>query len=100
MATQDALTMAHACVATPRAHRYLADLAERWADKVVVAFEADQARIDLPAGPCFISAGPGSLAILLEAPDEGRLDDLQFAIGARLERLGRAEGLRIDWRRC
>jgi len=99
MATHDHMAIAHACVATPRAHRYLSALAERWADKVVVAFEADQARIDLPAGPCFISAGPGSLAILLEAENEARLDDLQFAVGARLERLGKAEGLRVDWRR-
>jgi hypothetical protein len=91
--------LAHACIATPRAHRYLAGLAERWADKVVVAFEADSARIDLPAGPCFVSAGPGSLAILLEAEDEARLADLQFAVAARLERLGRAEGLKVDWRR-
>lgn len=94
MATQDRVivdfpVVAHACVATSCAHRYLAGLAHRWADKVVVAFEPDQARIDLPAGPCFISAGPGSLAILLEAKDEACLDDLQFAIGARLERLGR-----------
>jgi len=92
-------TLAHTCVATPRAHRYLAELAGRWRDKVVVAFDRDQARIELPAGPCFISAGPGSLAILLEAKDDQHLDDLQFAISARLERLGRSEGLRLDWRR-
>ena len=76
MATPNRSVLAHTCVATPRAHRYLVKLAQRWRDKVVVAFEEDQARIDLPAGPCFISAGPGSLAILLEAQDEARLDDL------------------------
>jgi hypothetical protein len=91
--------LAHTCIATPRAHRYLTALAERWADKVVVAFEGDQARIDLPGGPCFVSAGPGSLAILLEATDEDRLADLEFAIAVRLERLGKAEGLKVNWRR-
>ncbi len=91
--------MAHACVATGRAHRYLRRLADRWRDRAVVAFEDDAARIDLPAGPCFISAGPGSLAILVEAEDERRLEDLQWAIGARLERLGRAERLQVVWAR-
>jgi hypothetical protein len=92
--------LAHTCVATRRAHRYLRNLADRWRDHVVVAFEPDAARIDLPAGPCFISAEPGSLAILVEADDERRLEDLQWAIGARLERLGRAEGLRVVWARA
>jgi len=92
--------LAHACVATGRAHRYLKSLAERWRDRVVVDFEPDAARIDLPAGPCFISAGPGSLAILVEAEDESRLDDLLWTIGAKLERLGRAEGLQVVWARA
>jgi len=91
--------LAHACVATSRAHRYLTSLAERWRDRVVVAFEGDAARIELPAGPCFISAGPGSLAILLEAEDERRLEDLQWTIGEKLERLGRSESLRVVWGR-
>ncbi len=89
--------LAHACIATRRAHRYLRSLADRWRDRVVVEFEPDAARIDLPAGPCFISAGPGSLAILVEAEDESRLEDLQWTIGAKLERLGRAEGLQVIW---
>ncbi len=89
--------LAHACVATGRAHRYLSRLATRWRDKVVVAFENDAARIDLPAGPCFLSAGPGSLAILVEARDEARLEDLKWTIGAKIERLGRAEGLQVVW---
>jgi hypothetical protein len=91
--------LAHACVATGRAHRYLRSLAERWRDRVVVDCEPDAARIDLPAGPCFISAGPGSLAILVEAEDERRLQDLQWTIGARLERLGRVERLEVVWTR-
>lgn len=95
----DRKVLAHACVATPRAHRYLKGLAQRWRDQVVVAFEEDAARIDLPAGPCFISAGPGSLAILVEADDDRRLDDLQWIVGARLERLGRDEGLQVIWAR-
>ena len=93
-------TIAYARIDTGRAGRYLADLASRWRDKVVVAFEAeDAARIDLPAGPCFVSAGPGSLAILVEAEDERRLADLQWTVGSRIERLGRAEGLKVDWAR-
>ncbi len=92
--------LAHACVATHRAHRYLRSLADRWRDRVVVEFSAEAARIDLPAGPCFISAGPGSLAILVEAEDERRLEDLQWMIGAKLERLGRTEGLQVVWARA
>ncbi len=92
--------IAYACIGTTKAERYLADLAARWRDKVVVAFEADDAaRIDLPAGPCFISAGPASLAVLIEAEDERRLDDLQWVVGSRLERLGRAEGVKVNWAR-
>ncbi len=97
MAPAEHALLAHACIATGRAHRYLTHLAERWRDKVVVAFEDDAARIDLPAGPCFLSAGPGSLAILVEAKDEARLEDLKWAITAKLERLGRAEGLQVVW---
>jgi hypothetical protein len=89
--------VAHTCIATGKAHRYLAGLAHRWRDKVVVAVENDAARIDLPAGPCFVSAGPGSLAILVEAPDAERLADLQWTVTKRLERLGRAEQLQVVW---
>jgi len=97
MSLAEPAILAHACIATRSAHRYLSHLADRWRDKVVVAFEDDAARIDLPAGPCFLSAGPGSLAILVEARDEARLEDLKWAIGAKLERLGRAEGLQVVW---
>lgn len=91
--------LAHACVSTGRGHHYLKSLAQRWRGKVEVAFAPDAARIDLPAGPCILSAGPGSLAILVQAEDEGRLEDLQWVIGARLERLGRSEGLQVVWSR-
>jgi hypothetical protein len=99
MATPKTVSLAHTCVATPRAHRYLAKLANLWEDEVVVGFGRDQARIDLPEGPCFLSAGPGSLAILLEAEDEARLHDMEFVIAARLELMASSEGLHIDWRR-
>lgn len=89
--------VAHALVPTRRAHRYLHGLAERWRGKAAVVLAEGAARIDLPAGPCFLSAGPGSLALLVEADEAARLADLQWTIGSRLERLGRAEGLRVVW---
>lgn len=92
--------VAHALVPTRRAHRYLTGLADRWRGWVAVTLAEDAARIDLPAGPCFLSAGPGSLALLVEAEEEARLGDLQWAVGQRLERLGRAEGLKVVWSRA
>lgn len=89
--------VAHSVIVTERASRYLAQLASHWSQKLVVEFDEHQARIDLPNGPCFLSAGPGSLAVLVQAEDELGLENLQWAVAHHLERFGYREGLKVEW---
>ena len=89
--------LAHSVIATQKASRYLTQLASHWSEKLVVEFDEFQARIDLPNGPCFLSAGPGSLAVLVQAESEQALENLQWTVARRLERYGSGEGLKVEW---
>ena len=89
--------LAHSVIATEKASRYLTQLAKHWSHKLVVEFDEHQARIDLPNGPCFLSAGPGSLAVLVQAETDLALENLQWAVARHLERFGYREGLKVEW---
>ena len=55
--------------------------------------------IVLSWGRCTLQAGPGTLTLCAEAPDEESLTRMQDMIAGRLEKFGRRENLRLTWRR-
>jgi hypothetical protein len=46
-----------------------------------------------------MQASPGLLALRAEATDEENLRRIQGMLAARLQKLGRREGLTVNWRR-
>lgn len=89
--------LAHSVIPTDKASRYLTQLAKHWSHKLVVEFDAHEARIDLPTGPCFLSADRGSLAVLVQADDDVDLEKIQDVVARHLERFGYREGLKVEW---
>jgi hypothetical protein len=88
---------AHAELATEHGSRYLVQLSKHWSHKLPVVFDDQQSRIDLPLGPCILTAGPGSLAILVQAEDEPALATLKDVVARHLERFAFREELKVAW---
>ena len=51
-------------------------LCRRFAGWAPAEVDGDEGRIDLPLGPCHLSAMPESLALVVEAEDEDEAHDL------------------------
>ena len=88
---------AAARIATPHASKYLAGLCSRFARSAPAKLDGDEGRIDLPFGPCHLSAFPGSLALVVEADDDAALAHLQWVVANHLKRVAPREPLQIDW---
>ena len=84
-------------VATPHASRYLAALCGRLARSAPAQVSEDEGVIDLPFGPCHVSALPGSLALVVEADDQERLQHLQWMVTGHLKRVAAKDPLDIEW---
>jgi hypothetical protein len=53
--------------------------------------------IVLDWGRCSLTAGPGSLTLRADAPDEEKLTWIQDMIAGRLAKFGRRENLSVTW---
>jgi hypothetical protein len=84
-------------IPTPHANKYLAGLCGRFARSVPAQIDGDEGRIDLPLGPCHLSAMPGSLALVVEAENEEGLAHLQWVVGNHLKRVAFKEPLEVHW---
>jgi hypothetical protein len=84
-------------IATPHAAKYLVGLCRRFARRAPAEVNGDEGRIDLPLGPCHLSAHPGSLALVVEAEDEAGLAHLQWVISNHLRRVAAREPLELTW---
>jgi hypothetical protein len=88
---------AAARIETPNAPKYLARLCGRLARSAPARLYDDEGFVDLPLGPCHLSALPGSLALVVEAEDEVALRDLQWMVGNHLQRVAAPEPLALVW---
>lgn len=88
---------AAARIPTPHASKYLAGLCGRFARSAPAAFDGAEGRIDLPLGPCHLSALPGSLALVVEAENEDGLAHLQWVVANHLKRVALREPLEVEW---
>ena len=89
-----------ATVSTGNAARYLTQLCKHWSHRFAVAFDDASGRIELPAGLCRLTAGPGKLGVVIEAPDELALTRLETVVAEHLNRFAFREGaLAFAWTR-
>lgn len=89
-----------ASVSTVNAGRYLSQLCKHWSHKFVVAFDKTSGRIDLPAGVCLLTAGPGKLGLVLEAANDEGLTRLEDVVARHINRFAFREGeLDFAWTR-
>ncbi len=92
------MTLAAAArIATPHAGKYLAALCTRLARRGAASMDGDEGRIDLPLGPCHLSAFPASLALVVEASDETALSHLKWVIANHLQRVAAGDPLEVEW---
>ena len=85
-------------IQTPHASKYLAGLCGRLARSAPARVYDDEALVDLPLGPCHLSALPGSLALVIEADSEESLQHLQWMVSNHLKRVASKEPLEVEWR--
>jgi hypothetical protein len=88
---------AAARIPTPHASKYLAGLCGRLARSAPARLYEDEGFVDLPLGPCHLSALPGSLALVVEAEDEEGLQNLQWLVANHLKRVALREPLDVEW---
>jgi hypothetical protein len=88
---------AAARIETPNAPKYLAQLCRRFARSAPARLYDDEGFIDLPLGPCHLSALPGSLAMVVEAADEEGLRHLEWVVAGHLKRVASRETLEVCW---
>lgn len=87
-----------ATVSTIHAARYMTQLCKHWSHRFAVVFDEASGRIELPAGLCRLTAGPGKLGVVIEAPDEGVLTRLETVVAEHLNRFAFREGaLAFAW---
>jgi hypothetical protein len=99
----------NACVATDRPALYLRQLCEHivqqrerhGAPEVEVTFDANQGFVNfdpLVSGTCRIDAGrEGVLVLDASGTDRSALERVQRIVTESLERLGRSDGLTVEW---
>ncbi|MDO9471496.1 MAG: DUF2218 domain-containing protein [Caulobacter sp.] len=89
-----------AAVSTANAARYLTQLCKHWSHRFAVVFDDASGRIELPAGVCRLTAGPGKLGVVIEAADAPTLDRLEGVVAEHLNRFAFREGpLAFAWSR-
>jgi hypothetical protein len=88
---------AAARIPTAHASKYLEKLCGRFARSAPAHLDGDEGRIDLPLGPCHLSALPGSLALVVEAADAEGLAHLQWVVAGHLKRVAVREPLTLEW---
>jgi hypothetical protein len=85
-------------VATPRASRYLQQLAKHFQHKVPASFDAQAATVEFPVGTCRMAADAERLTLVASAPDAESLTQLQEVIASHLVRFAFREELEVTWR--
>ena len=88
---------AAARIVTPHASKYLAGLCGRLARSAPARLYEDEGFVDLPLGPCHLSALPGSLALVVEAEDRDALEHLQWVVANHLQRVAAREPIEVLW---
>ena len=89
-----------ATVSTANAGRYLSQLCKHWSHRFVVAFDRTAGRIEIPAGVCLLTAGPGQLGVVIEAADDTVLTGLEDVVARHLNRFAlREDELAFAWTR-
>ncbi|WP_427890141.1 DUF2218 domain-containing protein [Kribbella sp. GL6] len=88
-------------VETPRADRYLTQLASHLSHGPgglqVVSESPDQLVVDLGPATWTIRSTPERLLLRLEAEDPAALEDQSSRVAHRIEQLGRRDDLRVVW---
>lgn len=87
-------------IATDKAARYMTQLTKHWGHRFQTELAADHARIDLPGGPCRMTADDTELHVSIEAGDAEQLARMEQVVAEHLARFAfREPDLRIVWAR-
>lgn len=87
-----------ASVPTPKASRYMQQLAKHWAHKMAVEYDAERAMVPFPTAALTMEAGPESLALTLTPTGEEDIAGLKHVVEKHLDRFAFREGeLVYDW---
>jgi hypothetical protein len=68
------------------------------AARAEVEWSETEGTVVLPWGRCALRAHPGALAVRVEAVDGEDVRRLQELVGGHVERFGRRERLKVEWR--
>src|SRR5689334_5480916 len=85
-------------VATTNAERYLQQLCKHFQHKRPVTYDQRSGQITFSIGECRLAAGEGVLKLMLAAPDDAQMAQLQDVVARHLLRFAFREKMQIDWR--
>jgi len=89
----------HAEVLTPRADRWVRQLASHLGRRAEVVEEAGWTVLRLAGGSCSMTGTGEAMVLEVSAPDDATLAAVQDVVGGHLERFAAREGLRVVWER-
>lgn len=82
---------------TPNASRYLQQLCKHFQHKRPVEFDPSHGSIEFSVGICQLDAEGEGLTMMLTAPDEAQMAQLQDVVARHLERFAFREEISVDW---
>jgi hypothetical protein len=86
-------------IPTVHASRYLQQLCKHWSHKLVVEFNAEHGKVELPGGAvATMDADPAQLAVRIDAPDSETLERMRGVVMNHLDRFAFREApLPVTW---
>ncbi|WP_425407343.1 DUF2218 domain-containing protein [Hwanghaeella sp.] len=88
-----------AVIRTEKASRYLQQLCKHFGHKIPVTFDSQAGHISFPGGDCRLQADEAALTMLVSAPDNEGLENLEGVAARHLERFAFREDMQIAWQR-
>lgn len=83
----------------PGMSRHLGSAAGSWPD-INLEWSENRAIAQVGPGRCVVQVKPGGLTLRAEAPTEEALRQVQALFGARLEKFGHREQMRVTWQQA
>ncbi|UUD63812.1 DUF2218 domain-containing protein [Pseudomonas seleniipraecipitans] len=88
-----------ATVSTEHAVRCVTRLCRHWSHKFQVSVDETRGEIFFDPARCILTVIEGGLQVLIEAPDEATLDQLEPVVANHMQRMVADETLQISWQR-
>jgi len=91
------MKISNAEVKTASAVSYMKQLCRHWAHRFPVEFDETHGTIELSQAKCILHAGPETLGVRLEMPEDADQERMERVVAEHLQRFGFREVLVFEW---